>query len=195
MKAVSIERIIIGLGNPGQEYKDTPHNLGFHVVDTLATKWRRVFKPGPGSFWWTTPSARHKTVLVKPTTFMNRSGEAVTQILKRFPLPLDYLLVVCDDLQLPLGRIRLRRHGSDGGHKGLESIIFQLSSEEFARLRIGIGGGESPERWVEQVLSPIATENKPQLETIIRTAAEVVECWIREGINAAMNRYNAGNIL
>ena len=195
MKAVSIERIVIGLGNPGQEYKDTPHNLGFRVVDVLAAQWRRVFKPGPGPFWWTSPSAKHQTVLVKPTTFMNRSGEAITQILERFPLPLDYLLVVCDDLQLPLGRIRLRCRGGDGGHKGLESIIFHLSSEEFARLRIGIGGGESPERWAEHVLSPISAENKSQLETSIHTTTEVVECWIRQGIDSAMNSYNAGNIL
>ena len=195
MKAVSIERIVVGLGNPGQEYKDTPHNLGFRVVDSLAVKWRRVFKPGPGSFWWTTPSVRHNTVLVKPTTFMNRSGEAVAHILERFGLPLEYLLIVCDDLQLPLGRIRLRRRGGDGGHKGLESIIFQLSSEEFARLRIGIGGSESPEHWVEHVLNPVSTELEPQVQSIITTAAEVAECWIRQGIDVAMNRYNSGNIL
>jgi PTH1 family peptidyl-tRNA hydrolase len=186
---------VIGLGNPGQEYQNTPHNLGFKVVDTLASKWRRVFRPGPGSYWWTTASTRHHTVLLKPTTYMNRSGEAVAQILERFHLPLEYLLIVCDDLQLPLGKVRLRRRGSDGGHKGLESVIFQLASEEFARLRIGIGGGELPEHWVEHVLSPISKELESQLHSIMVTSAEVVECWIREGVESAMNRYNAGNIL
>jgi PTH1 family peptidyl-tRNA hydrolase len=194
-KTESVGHVVFGLGNPGAEYQNTPHNLGFRVVDTLASQWRKAMKPGPGSFWWTAASAKHQTVLVKPTTFMNRSGEAVRQVLERFQLSTEQLLVVCDDLQLPLGRIRLRPRGGDGGHKGLESVIYHLSSEEFARLRVGIGGGESPEHWVEHVLSPVPKDLEPQIETIIRTATEVVECWIREGIDSAMNRYNAGNIL
>jgi len=184
------QKIVVGLGNPGADYQRTPHNLGFRVVDTLAARWRVRFRAGPGSFWWTTASARRNTVLVEPTTYMNRSGEAVLTVIDRSKTPLEDLLVVCDDLQLPFGKIRLRRQGSDGGHKGLESIIYHLQSEDFARLRIGIGGGENPEQWVEQVLSPFSEAQETEVAGIIKTAVQAVECWIQDGIEAAMNRFN-----
>ena len=187
----STTRFVIGLGNPGVEYEHTPHNLGFRIVDGLASKWKMRFRAGPGSFWWTAASSNKNTVLVKPTTFMNRSGEAVLDIVERSNASLENLLVVCDDLQLPFGKIRLRRRGGEGGHKGLESIIYHLGTEDFARLRIGIGGGDDPEQWVEQVLSPFAEDQEPDVAKIVRTASRVVECWIRDGIEVAMNRFNA----
>jgi PTH1 family peptidyl-tRNA hydrolase len=190
----SAARIVVGLGNPGAAYERTPHNLGFRVVDTLAARWKVGFHAGPGSFWWTKPTRRSNAVLVKPVTYMNRSGEAVTQIIETIGLPLEDLLVVCDDVQLPFGKIRLRRGGGDGGHKGLESIIYHTSSEEFPRLRIGIGGGENPEQWIEQVLSPFGGELEPKISDVIDTASDAVECWIRDGIETAMNRFNATSL-
>jgi PTH1 family peptidyl-tRNA hydrolase len=195
MAPVSTTLFAIGLGNPGAEYEDTPHNLGFRVVDTLAAKWRTRFRAGPGSFWWTPVTPRRNTVLVKPTTYMNRSGEAVLAVVERSKIPLENLLVVCDDLQLPFGKVRLRRQGGAGGHKGLESIIYHLGSEDFARLRIGVGGGDIPEQWVEQVLSPFSDDQEPEVARIVKTASQAVECWIRDGIEAAMNRFNASDIV
>jgi len=183
-------KFVVGLGNPGTEYERTRHNLGFQVVHTLAAKWRVRFRAGPGSFWWTAATFRRNTVLVKPTTYMNRSGEAVLTIMERSKTPLENLLVVCDDLQLPLGKIRLRRRGGDGGHKGLESIIYHLGSEDFARLRIGIGGGGDPEEWVEQVLSPFTQAQETEVARMMETASQAVLCWIQDGIETAMNRFN-----
>jgi PTH1 family peptidyl-tRNA hydrolase len=191
----STTRIVIGLGNPGAEYEDTPHNLGFRVVDTLAAKWKARFRAGPGSFWWTSATPSRNTMLVKPTTYMNRSGEAVLAIIERSMASPENLLVVCDDLQLPFGKIRLRPQGGAGGHKGLESIIYYLGSEDFARLRIGIGGGDTPEQWVEQVLSPFTKDQESEVARIVKTASQAVESWIRDGIETAMNRFNASDIV
>ena len=187
----SVVRCVVGLGNPGSDYEHTPHNLGYRIVDRIATTWRVRFRAGPGSFWWTKASSGFSTILVKPTTFMNRSGEAVLQIIDRRGLSLDNLLVVCDDVQLPFGTIRVRRRGGDGGHRGLESIIYHLGSEEFARLRIGIGGGENPEQWVEQVLSPFTKDVEAKVNNVVDVAAQAVECWIKDGVEMAMNRFNA----
>ena len=105
------------------------------------------------------------------------------------------LLVVCDVVLLPFGKFRLRRGGGDGGHRGLESIIYHLSSEDFPRLRIGIGGGETPEQWVEQVLLPFTSDQEPEVSKVISLASEAVECWIREGVDVAMNRYNSVDVI
>jgi PTH1 family peptidyl-tRNA hydrolase len=191
----SATRYVIGLGNPGAEYRSSFHNLGFMVVDDLAELWRVHFRTGPGQFWWTRPTSGFNTVLVKPTTYMNQSGSAVHQIVEQSQVPLENLLLICDEIQLPFGKIRLRPHGSDGGHRGLESIIYHLASEEFARLRIGIGGGDKPEEWVEHVLSPISPQLEFQVKKIIETSTQAVECWIREGIFAAMNQFNALEII
>ena len=115
--------------------------------------------------------------------------------MERRRLALDELLVVCDDVQLPFGTIRVRRRGGDGGHRGLESIIYHLGSEEFARLRIGIGGGENPEQWVEQVLSPFTADAEAKVNDIIDVAGQAVECWVMDGVEAAMNRFNAKPII
>ena len=187
--------IVIGLGNPGADYENTPHNVGFQVVYALATRWKAAFRPGKGAFYWTNIAPPLKTALVKPTTYMNRSGQAVLEVLDKLHVPVDRLLVVCDDLQLPLGKIRLRRKGGDGGHHGLESIIYQLETEEFARLRLGIGGGDDPEKWVERVLTPFPGDFAPKITEMIDTAVLAVEHWINEGIESAMNRFNAASVI
>jgi PTH1 family peptidyl-tRNA hydrolase len=187
--------VVIGLGNPGADYENTPHNVGFQVVHALAIRWKAVFRPGKGAFYWTSVAPPFKTALVKPTTYMNRSGRATLEVLDKLKLPVDRLLVVCDDLHLPLGKIRLRQKGGDGGHRGLESIIYHLETEEFARLRLGIGGGDDPEKWVERVLTPFPGDFAPKIKEMIDTAVLAVEHWINHGIESAMNRFNAASVI
>ena len=183
-------RIIVGLGNPGPRYRDTRHNVGFGCVDLLAERWgiavndrRRTTVLGQGY------RAGAPVVLAKPRTFMNLSGESVAYLLARFGgRPAD-LVVVYDEMALPLGRIRLRARGSDAGHNGMKDIIRNVRTIDFPRLRIGIGGpGMSGS--VEHVLGRFSDEEKPAVDAAIARAADAVECLVSEGINIAMNRYN-----
>ncbi len=183
-------RLIVGLGNPGPRYRDTRHNVGFGCVDLLAERWgiavrdrRRTTALGQG-YREGTP-----VVLAKPRTFMNLSGESVGYLLARFGgRPAD-LVIVYDEMALPLGRIRLRARGSDAGHNGMKDIIRTVRTIDFPRLRIGIGGpGMSGS--VEHVLGRFSDEEKPAVDAAIARAADAVECLITEGIDIAMNRYN-----
>nr|BCX01423.1 MAG: peptidyl-tRNA hydrolase [Bacteroidota bacterium] len=183
--------LVVGLGNPGPEYAGTRHNVGFRVLDELAQRARVRFRAGRGEYLESELELDGQLVrLIKPTTYMNRSGRAVRQALDRYREPLDRLLVVLDDLQLPLGTIRLRPKGSSGGHNGLEDIIAHLRTEAFARLRLGIGAPFPRGKQADFVLSVFDPEELPLVEVMIQTAAEAVRCWVLEGIQAAMNRYN-----
>jgi PTH1 family peptidyl-tRNA hydrolase len=182
-------KIIVGLGNPGRNYANTRHNLGFMVVDELARR------GGDGSarkrFRSAVMEARlpaGKTILVKPQTYMNESGHAVREVLNWYRAEPDRLLVVVDDLDLPFGQLRIRGNGSAGGHNGLRSIIGQLGTQEFPRLRIGIGRG--PRQARAHVLSHFAPSEQQRLPALIDAAADVVELWMTEGIIAAMNQVN-----
>ena len=183
-------RLIVGLGNPGPRYRDTRHNVGFGCVDLLAARWgiavndrRRTTVLGQGY------RDGAPVVLAKPRTFMNLSGESVAYLLARFGgRPAD-LVIVYDEMSLPLGRIRLRARGSDAGHNGMKDIIRTVHSIDFPRLRIGIGGpGMSGS--VEHVLGRFSDEEKPAARAAIARAADAVECLVAEGIDVAMNRYN-----
>jgi len=135
--------LIVGLGNPGYEYSFTRHNVGFLVVDRLATLLHREFHTGSGNYWLAECSLKNSDVtLLKPTTFMNNSGFAVKEYCETYSIPYQNILVVSDDFQLPLGTIRIRPSGSDGGHNGIASIIYQLETDQFPRLRCGIGSTE-----------------------------------------------------
>jgi len=183
-------KLVVGLGNPGKRYEATRHNLGFMVVDKLASRWNvgRFAERFRG--WFGTTQVRGVAVgLLKPATFVNRSGEAVLQAMQFYKLEMSDLLVVTDDMDLPPGRIRIRPKGSAGGHKGLADIIGRLGSDQFARLRIGIGKPTDGDA-VEFVLSRFLPEEVPAIERAIERAADAVECWITEGLDAAMNRYN-----
>jgi len=136
---------IIGLGNPEKRYEGTRHNLGFEVLDCLAERLRTPFKEGKGEYLLASGEVGDVSVgLVKPLTFMNESGVAVADVAERFEVPLDQLIVVCDDFQLPLGHLRVRQKGSDGGHNGLYSIIYHLQSDLFPRIRCGIASPSMP---------------------------------------------------
>lgn len=185
---------VIGLGNPDSRYEGTRHNIGFEVVDRIAKELEIAFKPGRGEYVIAHASFQvHALGLVKPLTYMNQSGIAVLEIQERFAVPLDRLLVVCDDFQLPLGRLRLRTAGSDGGHNGLYSIIYHLQSEEFPRLRCGIASAITPKEkgvMAEYVLDPFTEEERPLATAMIERAKDACLSVVIDGLQKAMNIYN-----
>ncbi|MCK4224977.1 MAG: aminoacyl-tRNA hydrolase [candidate division Zixibacteria bacterium] len=185
--------LIVGLGNPGERYKGTRHNLGYGVVDSLADKNNNSFKPGKGDYLFCEIEKEKgkEFFLIKPLTYMNASGEAVVDVLDHFGLEQENLLVLCDDINLPLGKIRIREKGTDGGHKGLKSIICHLNSIYFARLRMGIG--EAPEGMdVEEfVLREFDQEEKETVDGMIEKACTVIENTLIWGIEDSMSRFNA----
>lgn len=180
-------RLVAGLGNPGLEYTGTRHNIGFLVVDLLAAQF--------GSTWerskkWEVVSAKCKQVLlVKPVSFMNRSGHPLFAIAQFYKIEPREILVVLDDFALPLGRLRLRPDGGSGGHNGLESIIAQFGTEEIPRLRIGIGAAPIHGS-IDYVLGRFFEEEKPLVRSTIDRAAEAVKCAIDNGLVSAMNTFN-----
>lgn len=179
-------RLVAGLGNPGKDYDRTRHNVGFLVADALAQRAGARFAREPK---WEADVARAGDVtFMKPMTFMNLSGEAVGEFSRFFKLEPTEALVVIDDVSLPLGRLRLRRSGSDGGHNGLASIIMHLGTTQIARLRVGIGGAK--DSLVGHVLGKFSTEERPALEAAVSRAADAVECAQANGFEAAMNRFN-----
>ena len=180
-------RLVAGLGNPGAEYEQTRHNIGFMVVDQLAaqvgSKWERSTK------WDALTAKAGVTILVKPTSFMNRSGHPIFDIAQFYKIEPQQILVVLDDIALPLGRLRLRPDGGSGGHNGLESIIAQFGTEEIPRLRIGIGSA-SMENSVDYVLGKFFDEEKPLVRSTIDRAVDAVKCAIDNGLVSAMNTFN-----
>ena len=191
-------RLVVGLGNPGQAYAAHRHNVGFWCVKRLARNWGIRFK---SSRWARVGEGQvddQPLVLAKPRTFVNRSGDAAASLLQRYKLSPQEMLVICDDLELSVGRIRLRPRGGDGGHNGLRDIIYAIDSEDFPRLRIGIGRprtaqGEpitDPLVVASYVLGEPEPEEQEALEATVERAAEAVACILREGLAATMNRYN-----
>ena len=183
--------LIVGLGNPGEGYRNSRHNLGYRVVDFLAQQNRKGFRPGKGKFLFCEIRIQdERTYLIKPLTFMNSSGVAVVEAIDVLNLGIENLLVVCDDVNLPLGKIRIREKGTDGGHKGLRSIIYQLNSIDFARLRMGIG--DTPEKvdLEEFVLQNFEEEQKEKVNEMIEKAVIAVENILIRGIEDSMSRFN-----
>jgi PTH1 family peptidyl-tRNA hydrolase len=179
-------RLVAGLGNPGREYQRTRHNVGFMVLDRLTADAKL---PWDYSEKWGAAWAKTDVIMVKPATFMNRSGQPVSAIANFYKIAAAEILVVLDDFALPLGRLRLRAQGSSGGHNGLESIFKHFGTEEIPRLRIGIGGAPS-EGAVDYVLGRFFEEEQPVLDAAINRAAEAVKCVIDKGLFAAMNVFN-----
>ncbi len=184
-------RAIIGLGNPGEAYAGTRHNVGFWVVSLLAQRHaiplnhhRYNARYGHGEI------AGVPVLLVQPMTFMNRSGEAVRPLLKAHQLTPQQMLVVYDDVALPLGTLRLRPRGSAGGHNGMRSIIAVLGTEEFPRLRIGIGAPPEGMDTADYVLSPFDEHEKPLMRQMLEHAADACEAWLTEPIEQVMSRFN-----
>jgi len=179
-------RLVAGLGNPGREYQRTRHNVGFMVLDRLAAD---AQLPWDYSEKWGAAWAKTNVILIKPATYMNRSGQPLAAIANFYKIAASEILVVLDDFALPLGRLRLRAQGSSGGHNGLESVFEHFGTEEIARLRIGIGAVPSAGA-VDYVLGRFFEEEKPILDAAIRRAADAVNCVIDKGLDAAMNVFN-----
>jgi len=185
-------KLLVGLGNPGARYRGTRHNVGFVVADELARRWNAEFEGAPAEALM----ARARRIgpgvaLVKPLTFMNLSGVAVSELVRYFRVGLADLLVVADDVTLPLGRLRARPQGSDGGHHGLASIVDRLGTASFARLRIGVGRGDPRRDLADHVLARFEPDELPAVRDAVERAADAAELFVSEGIEAVMNRYNA----
>ena len=188
---MSVSKIVVGLGNPGPRYAGTRHNVGFLVIDLLAQS------PGAGAFRSRFQAQvaelqepPHGVLLVKPETFMNLSGRCVRQVLDFYQVPPAELLVVCDDVNLPLGKLRARARGTHGGHNGLRDIQNHLGSTEYARLRVGVGA--PPEDGaVDHVLGRFRPSERAVIDEAVRTAAQAVIVWAHRGIEDCMNEFNA----
>lgn len=182
-------KLIVGLGNPGRKYAGTRHNVGFEVVDLIARRHGLAWESGPADALiakWRESAA----LLVKPLTFMNLSGYAVGELLRFFKIDFPHLLIVVDDVNLELGRLRARAGGSAGGHNGLKSLIGQLGTDAFARFRIGVGRGDARRDLANHVTARFETEEQPILTEAVNRAADAAELFVAEGIGPVMNRYN-----
>lgn len=181
--------LIVGLGNPGSEYEGTRHNTGFMVLDAFAKASNIVFDDSRYGFVGTTSIKGRKTILLKPTTFMNLSGNAVRYWMNKENIRQENLLVIADDLSLPLGTLRLKGNGSSGGHNGLGHIQ-QLIGQQYARLKVGIGNDFPRGMQVDWVLGKYSNEDMQVLASRIGTACEVIKSFVLAGINITMNLYN-----
>jgi PTH1 family peptidyl-tRNA hydrolase len=183
-------KVVVGLGNPGTKYHGTRHNLGYAVIDGLAAgsavgRFQDRFQAEIGEWM----CSDEKVLLVKPTTFMNLSGRSVRQVLDFYQLTPDQLLVVCDDVNLPLGKLRFRAKGTHGGHNGLRDIQNHLGTTDYARLRIGVDA-PGQDDMVDHVLSRFKPGQRKVIEDAISTAVQGVDLWVRDGIQECMNQYN-----
>ncbi len=183
--------LVAGLGNPGRRYKNSRHNIGFMAVSRVAQSLDLAFSRmqfncllAEGNFQGC------KLLLSKPQTFMNQSGRAIAPLAKYYRVPMEQILVVYDDLDLPLGRLRLRPEGGSGGHQGMNSILAELNSQAFPRLRIGIGRPPGRMDPAAYVLRPFSSEEKETLDLLLDRAADCIQAFLNEGLQAAMTQYN-----
>jgi PTH1 family peptidyl-tRNA hydrolase len=186
-------KAIVGLGNPGSQYKGTRHNVGFDVVDEIARRQSIAFESAPAEALiakWRRPE--DAVLLVKPLTFMNLSGQAVGELMRYFKIEVVDLIVVVDEVHLPLGKLRARKRGSAGGHNGLKSVIAHLG-DEFARLRLGVGRGADQRNMADHVLSRFEKDEMAEVERMTARAADASEMFITSGIEAVMNAFNGGD--
>ncbi|QSR86562.1 aminoacyl-tRNA hydrolase [Candidatus Methylacidiphilum infernorum] len=186
---MGVFHIVVGLGNPGQEYEKTRHNIGWRVVEELVKRQNLSFKIDKKAK--SKVACKEKLVFVLPLTYMNLSGQALSYLLQKEKCSSKDILVILDDISLPLGKLRFRPKGSSGGHKGLESIIEELHTEDIPRLRLGIGPLPEGEQLADYVLKPFLEEEKVKVEEMIFKAIQFFECLQKEGIEIALNKLNA----
>ena len=182
-------KLLVGLGNPGRKYAGTRHNVGFDVLDLIAQRHRLEWESGPADALvtrWRVESA----LLAKPLTFMNLSGFAAGDLLRFYKVDTADMLIVVDDVHLELGRLRARASGSAGGHNGLKSLIEQLGSDDFPRLRVGVGRGDKRRDLADHVLARFDADERSVVEDAVGRAADASEVFVREGIGPVMNRFN-----
>lgn len=191
-------KLLVGLGNPGQKYERTRHNIGFEVIDNLAKTWAVNLadnKRFQGSVGESRSAAGDRLILLKPTTYMNRSGQAVRAIIDWYKLSPDDVLIIYDDMDLPTGRLRLRLSGSAGGHNGMKSIISHLGTQSFPRLRLGISRADNTENQANRavigyVLGKFAPDERKLMDAAVNLASEAIEFSLRKGVERAMSLYN-----
>ena len=186
-------KLIVGLGNPGREYRETRHNVGFMVVEEIARRYALAWAQAPSQVPDAFVAKRYgpdPMLLAKPLTFMNLSGDAVAALARYYDVPVAELLVVVDEAALPFGRLRARARGSAGGHNGLKSVIERLGTTEFPRLRLGVGRGDGRRDLADHVLSKFERSERAELESFIIRAADAAEMFAAEGILKVMNAYN-----
>lgn len=184
-------KVIVGLGNPGSEYAATRHNVGFMAIDAVAAKygvqvWRDKFSAQIGECM----IGNEKILLVKPQTYMNLSGEAVGPLLSWYKLPSEQMAVLYDDMDIEVGSARIRLKGSAGGHNGIKSILAHIGTEDFARFRIGIGRPAKGWSVVDHVLAKFSDADRAAVENVVEKIVPAVECFVKNGIDLTMNRYN-----
>lgn len=182
-------RAIIGLGNPGDRYAKTRHNAGFMVIDELATRWQATFKPGKGNYVFAR-DAQWDSILMKPTTYMNDSGQAVRHLLDYFKIDTADCMIVFDDLDIPFPELRLRKQGGAGTHRGMQSVIRHLNDTNFPRTRMGIGGDQGRRLAEDFVLENYSKDEFNVLPEQLGKAAEALEDWLKGDIDNTMNRFN-----
>jgi PTH1 family peptidyl-tRNA hydrolase len=184
-------RLIVGLGNPGRQYEHTRHNVGFDTIDELSkrlniplsqSKWKGLYGIGQAS--------GQKVLLLKPLTFMNLSGEAVRAVIDYYQIEIEDLLIIYDDLDLPVGKIRLRQKGSPGGHNGIKSIVAHLGTQEFNRIRIGIDRPEPGVSIIDYVLGRFRPDESAAIQAALKKSAEACEAWLTLPFLQVMNQYN-----
>lgn len=184
-------RVLIGLGNPGDEYEDSRHNVGFRVADRLAERCRLSFDVFKNNAVQGQGSWRGRRVIVaKPTTFMNRSGQAVAALMKQHGVSSKEVLIIVDDIHLPLGEVRLRSSGGSGGHNGIQDVMDRLGGGDFPRLRIGIGRDFSQGGQSDYVLSPFDESELPDINAATDRAVETALTFVTDGVDVAMSRHN-----
>lgn len=183
--------LIVGLGNPGKEYEDTRHNIGFQVVDALAAAYGLKFDSKKSNAKYANGLMfEQRVMLAKPQTYMNASGKSVQGLVNFFQIPIDRLLVVADHLDIPLGTLRLRPKGGAGGQNGLRDIMKLLGTQEFAQMRLGIGRPPGKMEPAAYVLRRFDANEQPIAQEVIERAIKAIEVWLQEGVEIAMNRYN-----
>ncbi|MEL6938965.1 MAG: aminoacyl-tRNA hydrolase [Cyanobacteria bacterium J06598_1] len=199
--ALVLPRLIVGLGNPGAKYDRTRHNIGFEIVDALAKSFPGVALAGNKRFQGETGefrSAGDRIVLLKPTTYMNKSGQSVRAVLDWYKLEPAAVLVVYDDMDLPVGKLRMRLSGGAGGHNGMKSIIAHLGTKEFPRLRIGVGSadksGDPDGAVVSHVLGRFAPEDRKIVDAVIPMSVDAIDLGLRKGVERSMNLYNGREV-
>lgn len=191
-KSGGVDWLLVGLGNPGDQYENTRHNVGFLVVDELADRAKvPVQKLKYRALTNTTTIGDQKVLLMKPITYMNLSGEAVRQAVDFYKVPADHVLVVSDDTALAVGRLRIRKGGSAGGHNGLKNIIQHLGTDQFPRVRLGVGEKPHPDYdLADWVLGKFQGEDKKAMDAAVKKAADAIECILDQGLDKGMNRFN-----
>lgn len=182
--------LIVGLGNPGRDYEDTRHNVGFMLVDRLASAHGIKLEKAGRGVWGRGGIAGHEVALLKPQTFMNLSGEAVSDLRERLSVPVGSVIAAYDDCDLPLGKIRIRKDGGSGGHRGVNSMLHSLGSREFPRIRLGVGRPANGDI-AGFVLSPFVDDERALLNDMLTRGIEAVEALLTAGIGEAMNRFNS----